>query len=485
MRCGCYGWGNGTGTWGYLMVENNDPARMASIFVLPLPGRDLIYAPLHHVAALVNRLAAQQVQEALLSTEQSSAPQLTEIVQRLRVSLQTVPQPKQGELMPAFLGLIPTRGCNLACAYCGFVPAGEPTGAMPLPLVRDAVEWYLDLVGRAGMQTAEVHFFGGEPFCAEEVIDVAYHAARLKAAQVGCTVRFEVVTNGAFSEERCRWAADSLDVVILSLDGPATVHDQHRRRRDGRGSFEQVARSARILSQGAAELAFRVCVTEETVETQGLPEIAAWLLQEFRPVSVCFEPLQPTAQSEAAGLSPPDGWAFARGFIQAARILEASGVVPVYTAADIQARRVSFCPVGQDVTIVSPDGTVNACYLLRRDWEAQGLDLRLGSMGNGTVHLDAGAVETTRNLNVWNKPACAGCFCKWHCAGGCHVNHRLAPTPGAYDRQCIQTRIIALRNVLKALGCEGQMSEMLGSPELLARTVLQPSDRLAEVRLAA
>jgi len=137
------------------------------------------------------------------------------------------------------------------------------------------------------------------------------------------------------------------------------------------------------------------------------------------------------------------------------------------------------------VTIVSPDGTVNACYLLRRDWEAQGLDLRLGSMGNGTVHLDAGAVETTRNLNVWNKPACAGCFCKWHCAGGCHVNHRLAPTPGAYDRQCIQTRIIALRNVLKALGCEGQMSEMLGSPELLARTVLQPSDRLAEVRLAA
>jgi len=132
------------------------------------------------------------------------------------------------------------------------------------------------------------------------------------------------------------------------------------------------------------------------------------------------------------------------------------------------------------VAIVSPDGTLSACYLLRQDWEAQGLDLVLGKVENGSVILDAGAVETVRSLNVWNKPFCARCFCKWHCAGGCHVNHRLPDTPGAYPGLCIQTRIIALRNILQAMDRDDLTSRLLESPEALERAVWQVSDALAD-----
>ncbi len=352
---------------------------------------------------------------------------------------------------------------------------------MDLALVRDAVAWYLDLVNQSGARTAEVHFFGGEPFCAEEVVDFAYHFARLRAAEIGCTVRFEAATNGAFDEDRGRWVADSLDSIILSLDGPAEIQDRHRYRQGGQGSFEAVARSARILSAGMTELSFRVCVTAATVGS--LPEIAAWLCQEFRPVSVCFEPVQPTPQSEAADLFPPDPWNFAQSFIQAACILEAHGVEPIYAAADIRARRVTFCPVGRDVPIVSPDGMIGACYLLQRDWEAKGLDLRLGKIEGGLVTLDADSVAAARSLNVWNEPFCAGCFCKWHCAGGCHVNHMLSDTPGAYDRLCIQTRIIALRSVLKAMGRDDLVSALLVNAGALEKVVWQASDTMADVRV--
>jgi uncharacterized protein len=270
-----------------------------------------------------------------------------------------------------------------------------------------------------------------------------------------------------------------LNTIVMSLDGPADIQDRYRPYRSGQGSFETVERSARILSEGSADLFLRACVTSQTVDR--MPEIATWFCEGFRPTGVCFEPLQPSARSSAAQLEPPDPWDFAYNFTQAAWILESHGVEPVYAAADVHTRRVSFCPVGQDVVIVSPDGTISACYLLQRDWEAKGLNLRLGYIEDGRVQLRADAVASVRRLNVHNKPFCARCFCKWHCAGGCHVNHTPTGPPGAYDRLCIQTRIISLCNVLKAMGQDNLVREWLEDREAVERSVYQVSDLLLDL----
>jgi uncharacterized protein len=461
------------------MTVPKRPDVLDTVYAIPVSDQYLIYAPLHHLAALTDKLAAHRIRDGLVLSSDGGTRGLREIIEMLRAPAEPVPLPPEGDFEPAFLGLIPTRGCNLACGYCGFLDSEEPEEVMALGLARDAIDWYLDLVRGNGLSTAEVHFFGGEPFCAEEVIDFTFHYTRLKAAEFGCTVRFEVATNGTFDEDRCRWAADSLDHIVLSLDGPADIQDRHRHRKDGRGSYQSVARSARLLSEGASELSFRVCVTAETASR--MPEIATWLCQEFRPDSVSFEPLQPSAPSRVAGLEPPDPWIFARRFADAAWILEAHGVAPVYAAADISARRVSFCPVGQDVPIVSPEGSITACYLLRQDWEAKGLDLRLGKMENGSVLLDDGAVAAARDLNVWNKPLCARCFCRWHCAGGCHVNHVLSKTPGDYDRLCIQTRILTLRNILGAMGRDDLARKVVENPGVLEGVVWRTGDTIAEL----
>jgi uncharacterized protein len=340
----------------------------------------------------------------------------------------------------------------------------------------------MDAVQRAGVAHAEVHFFGGEPFCAEEVVDLAVTLAERRAHEIGCSLRFEVATNGTFSAARCHWVADHFHTVVLSLDGPADIQNWHRPDRGGKGHFDTIVRNARILSEGETGLCLRACVTGDTVAR--MPEIAAWFCQEFRPEAVSFEPLQPTAWSRAAGLETPDPWLFAQHYIEAAQILESHGVQPVYAPTDISTAVVTLCPVGRDFVIVSPDGTLAACYLLRRDWEAQGFDLRLGYMdtrhGNA-VFLDPGAVETVRRFNVHHKPFCADCFCKWHCAGGCHVNHRVdGRAPGQFDRLCIQTRIITLCNILKSMGQHDLMWRLLADRPALERSVWQISDLLAE-----
>ena len=450
-----------------------------SLFVIPILDQFLIYAPLHNLAALVGRTAVLRLRTGLL-TGSDLEGRLGEIAHILQAQAKPLPRPKQGGLSPAFLGLLPTRSCNFACRYCGFLAPEGANEAMDLERARDAVDWYMGLVSESGQRHAEVHYFGGEPFCAEEVLDLTLQLARVRAEGNGIAVRFEVATNGALSEKRCRWAADNLDTIVLSLDGPAEVQDRHRPYKDGRGSFEVVARSARILSEGAGSLYFRTCVTAETVNR--MPEVAAWFCQSYRPQGVCFEPVQPTTQSQIGRLEPPDPWAFARNFIQAAEVLEAHGVEPVYAAADIRSRQVSFCPVGQDVVIVAPDGAIHACYLRQQEWEARGLDLCLGRItDDGSIELDAERVASARRLNVWNKPFCARCFCKWHCAGGCHVNHLLPDSPGDYDRLCLQTRIITLRNILEAMGRQDLTRKLLGDEEALDRAVRQASDTLADV----
>lgn len=450
---------------------------LAELYVLPVLNRYLVYAPLHHLAALVDRAAVRSLPRSLAGNSPQQGGAWQELLDGLRLEQQAAPHPRQGPLEPLFLGLLPTRNCNLACGYCGF-RASEGGPSMDPHLVRTAIDWYLEL-GAAGCGEAQVHFFGGEPFCAPDVVDLAVHHARLRAAQLGRTVSFEVATNGTFDEERCRWAAETLDSVVLSLDGPAEIQDRQRARRGGRGSFEAVVRSARILSEGSAELSIRACVTAGSVER--MPDIAAWFCQEFRPASVCFEPVVPTPHSEAAGLRTPDPWAFAQRFVQASAVLESFGVEPVHAAADVGAIRSSFCPVGKDAIIVWPSGMLSACYLAPEEWQRRGLDLELGEIRDGRVVLRDEAVRAARGLNVWNKPFCQGCFCKWHCAGGCHVNHVLPDRPGEYGRLCIQARAIALCRLLNDMGQGEGVDTLLADRQALARAVCQPSDRLEDI----
>ncbi len=443
-----------------------------NIFVIPMLDRFLLYAPLHNFASLLNLASLSLLKRALISAENTGYDQLDEILGHLQVEV-SPPQPKTGAFVPMFVGLLPTRACNLICKYCAFQSQGPADQIMDPRLACRVIDWYINLVQRAGGDRLEIHYFGGEPFCVEELIDVTLHYTKIRAGQLGYNAYFEAATNGTLSERRCRWAADHFDTIVLSLDGPPEIHDDHRRRKDGRGVSDIIARNAKILAEGPVKFCIRACITAATVER--MAEFAAWFCQMFRPEVVCFEPLQPTPQSVTSNLSPPDPWRFAANFICAAQVLEGYGVEALYAAADIQDQRVSFCPLGSDAAIVSPNGIINACYLLESDWRTRGLDMRLGACSSaGSVVLDQEAVESMRQLNVLNKPFCAACFCKWHCAGGCHVNNHLPSPANPYNRLCIQTRLITLYHILKTMGQAHLMASLLNSPAVLEH-LMQPS----------
>jgi uncharacterized protein len=345
---------------------------------------------------------------------------------------------------------------------------------MELRLARQAVDAYLQILVENIRQHAEVHFFGGEPFFAEEVVHFVVDYANVRAEQLGMRVRFEVTTNGLYSARKAEWIADHFDTVVLSLDGPQDIQERHRPALNGRRTSAIVERSARIFSQGTAELIIRSCVTSDTV--QRMPEIAAWVGREFRPGAVSFERLTESPLSRAAGMRPPDPWEFARNFEAAAQILEPYGIQTVLSSANLNSLQCSFCPVGKDALIVSPDGWVDACYLLPQEWGRNGLNMRLGQMVDGRLAIDQSALQNVRQLTVHEKALCSSCLCRYHCAGGCHVNHDTSG--GQYDELCLQTRLITITGLLKRLGQADLADEWLNDRSALEISAWQATDEL-------
>ena len=175
-------------------------------------GEALICAPFHGITTLVNRSMADAVARCLADPDEP-IPDGAEWIRNLQQPGDR-PQRKTGAPDPQFLGLVPTRGCMMQCAYCDFVSMRNHS-AMTFDRIRQTIEGYADLLRERNAAEWNMHFFGGEPFAAFREIVYAVNYARKKADELGIPTHFEVTTNGYYSEEKCRWIAEYFDTVVL------------------------------------------------------------------------------------------------------------------------------------------------------------------------------------------------------------------------------------------------------------------------------
>ncbi|MGE5391381.1 MAG: radical SAM protein [Deltaproteobacteria bacterium] len=450
---------------------------MESVFAVPVADKWLLHAPLHGITALLNKSAAAALKEGVSICK---TPDLLELFHLLDHTPQDIPGPHQGNLKPRFLGLITTRKCNLNCLYCNFGAVQNCDGTtMDLDLAAAAVDWMLELTLDAKKPTLEVHFFGGEPFCAPQVIEAAVHRARYQAGRFGLKTHFEVSTNACFDEKYCTFAADYLDSIVVSLDGTPDIQNRQRPLAGGGGSYDLAARNILALSRSGAELCLRVCVSQDSVGR--MDTIAAWLAKNFHPSSISFESMQASPLHDSGGLQAPDPWYFAAAYLNASYLLRSAGITPVYAAADSSGPRHCFCPLGRDTLIVTPEGRVNGCYLLEDDWVQRGLDLNYGYINKpGEPVINDKSIDRVRALTGGHPLRCGHCIARFCCAGGCRVSHSYPGCPEVYDDFCIQTRIITVGQLLNDIGCRSQAEMLCACRKDLEKLVFYPSDLLTD-----
>ena len=452
-------------------------------FIIPINHDFLVYSPLTGISALLNHAAVSELRKQMQLIDENKGiaeSKLFELAEDIMQSQLQEPARKTGSLNPDFLGIIPTRSCNAACNYCDFGVDKTENEKMSYKMATKAVDWYADLLKSNQRKLLEVHFFGGEPMLALDVIEVVVHRARLLANENNLMPFFEILTNGQYSAKSAKFLGQYFNKVILSFDGFKEVQNKHRPLKGNKSSFENVFETAKIISDSNAELCLRTCVSQLNISQ--MEEITDWFCRTFKVSVINFEILTTNSLTENSNLFAPNPIEFAVNFQKSRKVAKKYGVELVYAPDISEQPQLSSCPVGKDTAIFSPDGRISNCYLIQEDWQKVGLDFDIGKIAKtGKVKIENKKNEAIRKM-IENKPRCNSCFCKWSCAGACHVGNTYQGCSLDYDNYCEQNRLISVFTLLSNLGMEEKIEELICNQEAMESIINQKSDSIIQFK---
>jgi uncharacterized protein len=160
--------------------------------------------------------------------------------------------------------LQPTPFCNVDCDYCYLPDRALRTKMRPEIARASALR-----VKEAGLlgQSVSVVWHAGEPLTVgvpalEELFEEVN-----EAVGPSTKVTHHIQTNAMLiSREWCDFFLRASIRIGVSLDGPAFLHDAHRRTRSGRGTHERALRGATLLAESGIEFHTISVLTELSLD---------------------------------------------------------------------------------------------------------------------------------------------------------------------------------------------------------------------------
>jgi MoaA/NifB/PqqE/SkfB family radical SAM enzyme len=180
----------------------------------------------------------------------------------------------------------PHNQCNCRCVMCDIWRIREPEEITQVDLQR-----HLSSFRELGVRW--VVFSGGEPQMNSQL---PYLAQMLRSENI----RVTILTAGLLLESQAEMIAASVDDVIVSLDGPSTVHNRIRR---VSGAYEQMAAGVQALQRASAGMAIHARCTVQKENHRWLRATIA-CAQETGLDSISFL----AADLTSGAFNRPHGW---------------------------------------------------------------------------------------------------------------------------------------------------------------------------------
>ena len=313
-------------------------------------------------------------------------------------------------------------GCNLACRYCYKEDLDVPVAGRRMGF--DVAARSVDMLFSQGQERRRlgIVFFGGEPLSNMPLIRQVVDYAEARANGLGKTVDFSLTTNATLLTEELIGYFDAHRFGLsVSIDGPRVVHDRNRLTVGGRGTYEAVARKARLLlgRYRSKPVGARVTLTAGTTEVEAIHEHLRDRLG-FHEVGYA-----PVTAAEGAGhaLSEEELTEVYAGFerlggqyLTAALAGANTGFSNLHQLmTDLHEGRRKTLPCGAGVGLLAVDhqGGLNLCHRFT------GSELpTFGSVEQGIAAERLGAfLERAADRSGTH---CATCHIRNLCAGGCY-----------------------------------------------------------------
>jgi uncharacterized protein len=129
-----------------------------------------------------------------------------------------------------------TQCCNLSCDYCYI---GKTSDRMSLDVAYQIIDFAFR--NTPPSEDIDIGFFGGEPLLEFPLLEEVTRRIQAHQNFDPDRVKLSVVTNGTLlTPEIAGFLKQHRMGITISCDGPAGVHDRHRRFPDGRGTSKAV-----------------------------------------------------------------------------------------------------------------------------------------------------------------------------------------------------------------------------------------------------
>ncbi|MGD0338773.1 MAG: radical SAM protein [Bacteroidota bacterium] len=428
------------------------------------PESLIVYFPLKSMVFNVNPEAAELLERiktkgepsyiCYLHTEETFLDQL-EKMGLLNGPEDVIPDlPYDSKPQPTRTILLLSDRCSLKCIYC-YKDASIHGDLMPLKIAEATIDFIFYNAQRLNEKIVEVGFHGGgEPTLNWPVFTSSIIYTREKCKSTDIHSQITLCTNGIMSEEQARWVAENIDNIAVSLDGPPDIHNRQRPFASGRDSFQDVAKTLNFFDKINKKYSVRMTATELT--DGRLPEIYQFIVENFKPHTVCIEPLYICGRCETSHCKPPAKESFIHdmeGVYELAR--GKYRVLPYYSGNRVWGLTTRFCGASGSNFFVTPQGLVTSCLEIS-DLANPKSDLFLYGKYNTSSEIfefDIEKYHRLTQLRVHNFKECASCFIKWHCGGDC-----LSKTPDintiAIERnkyRCELNKSLSLGNLLQQM----------------------------------
>ncbi len=313
-------------------------------------------------------------------------------------------------------------GCNLSCTYCYKEDLDKPSAGkkMTLETAGESIEMLL----RESPDESRFNlvFFGGEPLSNLTLIREVVALAERRFSEAGKAVDFTMTTNATLlTEEIVDFLARHRFGLSISMDGPRAIHDRNRITVGGQGTYEVVARKARMLLERYRERPVGARVTL----TRGVTDVVAiWdhLFNELGFAEVGFAPVT-SGDIAAYNLTEAELVQVFAGMKQLGeRYLEAalqhrnigfSNMHQLITDIHEGSKKALPCGAGVAMLAVDHGGGLNLCHRFT------GSDLEtFGSVQSG---IDRKALSGFLDQRLdRSNTGCSSCRIRNLCSGGCY-----------------------------------------------------------------
>lgn len=417
-------------------------------------GKDdqwVLYRPLLGLAFVGNRSMAELAKK-LVSAE--AIPDPNDEAQRFLMNIGFLapdPPPTQQKFILSTAVLLLTNQCQLRCTYC-YAAAGDES---PQSLSRQSDEAVIDFVYEQActyhLDEFQLDFHGGgEPTLEWENLRAFTQYARAKPIKA----KISVTSNAIWSEAQCRWLAENMDQISVSMDGSPVTQDRNRPLRNGRSSSSFVLRSLRLLDEYQATYGIRMTVRSPW---QTLPEDVRYILENTGCRSIQVEPAFNLARGAHHPPQEEQYRDFVAAFCEAYLLARQHDARLTFSGTRPELITDIFCASPYAAVVVNPENQIVACYEITNARHPFAPIAVFGNVRGRQVTIDWQARQRFHELYQQRLETCKDCFCRWHCAGDCFTR-AFSPGEGGHlakNPRCAINQAITRFKLLDFIAMDG------------------------------